>query len=1038
MLHTDDSSAQNSGSQATDTALVETKRPSSAKDALIAAVHADAPTGVQELLNCPRPGTPYALSASNLTQSRLRPELVPVAESPKPLQPGDVIHLKDMRQTVSQGAGGLVVQHYRPDWHEQFNDDMNHFAQASQESSTDVQVFEKPWWQVLVDKREEKKQAERLHRQIHAGGLISLLRSFKSKHPETRSCRIEEEVDVNNEEAGEAAIRIIDSPEAEFPTVSKTKKKKKGSKRNKGSNEQRHHDEVPEKSQETIFACPLEPKRKTVGTPRASRILPAVPLLYERGIIKLPSPRKWNGKSSKGPDNDTSDGSADSLDSSLSLDTSTEPEVVTEAVQDAATSAESGREERINERIVCPSSTSNESSLDNVSPNDDTKVPIEGSLPSKTLEVNKTRAINTKPASASKSMTEMDLENVKSPSEDRSKALERLKKQDSPPSLEEARGRRLSERKERSNSIKFLRERTASRSTGSSSRPPSCTPSRPQSVIRANSNLSIQIPITVSPVPSMSVMYKGPDSGTKTESSPLEKFPDYDEKSLLSMSMLEVESGTPPGISEGRSPRRHSRLLSIVEEQGSMAPGSKSAAGATNNSTMNPLAANFVPAFLQEPPAQPSAPFISYDRQSPAQRGLVYGQAAFTPTYGVLHTGPGGYGSSQAGNYGVGFHSTAAKDLAVSIGPGAAKLDHGVLNASARRPVTQSPWSKPQQQIISHNGTSNGDKNPKAKVQPSQQENSPGKKNQDTRPAQRMTPSRTQTSSQAGPNAKEKAKHSYVSAPRATVNCAYCGKPCPDKDQATLLCHGCGPNSSIRYCSNRHLFLDIHEHWQVCSLLSTPHLNDYETMPRRFAAMYPAISNRYGWTSPEFHRQRAWSIYNHNTCDYALFEDWRQSQRAGFQVRGLVTPSHYISWEPGNPTKDLVNRLLNLAFYDHLLVRPLMFLYRIIRQALRLRGELTQIVEFELCHQFWMEFHINPAMMASRADPDLKTEWEGPNGLRQILEDAEARVARLRLWRRDHPDPEVRGDAWKRFKGFGFPMAQVNKREGLGAGWDGI
>ena len=72
-------------------------------------------------------------------------------------------------------------------------------------------------------------------------------------------------------------------------------------------------------------------------------------------------------------------------------------------------------------------------------------------------------ALGKRRAIESKSMTHMELEDLKIPAEDRAAAIERLRDEPSPLSLEEARGRRTNLRRERSESVTFLRQRTFSR-----------------------------------------------------------------------------------------------------------------------------------------------------------------------------------------------------------------------------------------------------------------------------------------------------------------------------------------------------------------------------------------------------------------------------------------------------------------------------------------------------------------------------------------------------------------------------------------------
>ena len=55
---------------------------------------------------------------------------------------------------------------------------------------------------------------------------------------------------------------------------------------------------------------------------------------------------------------------------------------------------------------------------------------------------------------------------------------------------------------------------------------------------------------------------------------------------------------------------------------------------------------------------------------------------------------------------------------------------------------------------------------------------------------------------------------------RNTIRCALprCGKKLIDHDVTTEICHGCGPQAGIRYCSKAHLLADMEEHWKECGV----------------------------------------------------------------------------------------------------------------------------------------------------------------------------------------------------------------------------
>ncbi|KAI9804744.1 MAG: hypothetical protein M1825_001112 [Sarcosagium campestre] len=270
------------------------------------------------------------------------------------------------------------------------------------------------------------------------------------------------------------------------------------------------------------------------------------------------------------------------------------------------------------------------------------------------------------------------------------------------------------------------------------------------------------------------------------------------------------------------------------------------------------------------------------------------------------------------------------------------------------------------------------------------------------------------------------------------LRCAYCSVSTPDGSPTTLLCRACGPQSITRYCCRRHLLLDIHIHWQLCGLMSVKSIpTDSRLLASRFYHDYPAIINRHGWTSLEFHRQRAWTIDYHNNCDYALFADWRQSKKSGLTVHGLPLPSHELYWDRNSPIKDIVNRLLNVAFYDHYLTPVLALLFGLIREAIRCQPDYTLDLENELQHQFREEFRFDASNLG-QDNPDVFVHWERPTGLVTLVERVEASVPVVRMWRREHPDKVARRDAWSRYMGVGFPEPNSSDHRGFGAGWAGL
>ena len=268
--------------------------------------------------------------------------------------------------------------------------------------------------------------------------------------------------------------------------------------------------------------------------------------------------------------------------------------------------------------------------------------------------------------------------------------------------------------------------------------------------------------------------------------------------------------------------------------------------------------------------------------------------------------------------------------------------------------------------------------------------------------------------------------------------CNWCGQALSDMDPNTILCNGCGPFSATRYCSGEHLFRDLTNHWRACNSVLLPFQVDRSTLPAHHEHVAPAIENRHGLSNFVLHRQRAWSAYRHGDADYAIFSDWRESRRAGRWVETIV-PTHGVRWDDSSPMKDIVNRVLNVCFYDHQFVRAPIYLYRLIRFGLREQKQWTRELEIELCSQFWMEFGVDPQTVCPAADSGdaLMHDWYGPSGLQAVVEVYEAHVPVLRLWRREHPDPALRSDAWRRYSGEVVPGAVPVGLNGFSAGWNG-
>ncbi|KZF19816.1 hypothetical protein L228DRAFT_250242 [Xylona heveae TC161] len=249
-----------------------------------------------------------------------------------------------------------------------------------------------------------------------------------------------------------------------------------------------------------------------------------------------------------------------------------------------------------------------------------------------------------------------------------------------------------------------------------------------------------------------------------------------------------------------------------------------------------------------------------------------------------------------------------------------------------------------------------------------------------------------------------------------------------------LLCYGCGPHSSTRYCSVEHLLEDSTHHAILCGLCPLPFPTDGYTMPDYMCGYHSFIHNKHGWVSREYNRQRAFNAYKVN-CDYAIFNDVAESQRQGTEFHGSTTAQVLVYWNEDDPKKDRFNRLLNIAFYDHTIEGPAEYLYRCLRFTLREANKWSATVEKELDRQFLFEFRALTANFPEQDFPLDDRHWEQA-GLEKLCAEVEAKVWLLRSWRRYHPNVT---DWIARAQGVGFPgTTETDKRQrNQGRIWNG-
>ena len=275
-----------------------------------------------------------------------------------------------------------------------------------------------------------------------------------------------------------------------------------------------------------------------------------------------------------------------------------------------------------------------------------------------------------------------------------------------------------------------------------------------------------------------------------------------------------------------------------------------------------------------------------------------------------------------------------------------------------------------------------------------------------------------------------------------------------DYHHTTVLCLGCGPKSVVRYCSLYHQFEGVEEHWRECGTqrVSLERVVDHTTAPSKFAEMYPAIKRRHGSETAALYRQMLHCTLNNG--HYTLFD--RRS--AGFDT--LCWPKQDPKWLEMDRR---IERLLNIAFFDGWNHYVLDYLYRLLRESLRSRGEWSESMAWSFKLQFESEFSDYRAGAKWRnGDAPCQCEWSGKTwprwdhlsscwayspradgeepvrrgeGMEATVRKYEASFWILRAWRQQHPTQHN----WRlRAAGYDFPDTRVD--EGcykLGPGWTG-
>ena len=274
---------------------------------------------------------------------------------------------------------------------------------------------------------------------------------------------------------------------------------------------------------------------------------------------------------------------------------------------------------------------------------------------------------------------------------------------------------------------------------------------------------------------------------------------------------------------------------------------------------------------------------------------------------------------------------------------------------------------------------------------------------------------------------------------RDFLSCArrYCGAVTSDYDLDTRVCVGCGPKTTIRYCSREHELEDLKEHWKHCGdpNLVMQCIIDHATAPSFFNNLRPRIEEIHGVKSFALHRQRHFA----GNCQgrYTLFDQRTEEPTT------LSWPKTHLNWQEMDSR---IERLLNIAFFDirnHCMLR---YLYSLLHHIISItRLNCPQPLE-TLKSQFGAEFgrhvlgtldrepifpcdcewygqqldqtlHLQSCQQRHESLANLVPE-RGSGLLRQTME-METRYWILRAWAQQHPT--IRN--WRyRATGMGFEI----------------
>ncbi|KAL9576398.1 MAG: hypothetical protein Q9212_007131 [Teloschistes hypoglaucus] len=279
-----------------------------------------------------------------------------------------------------------------------------------------------------------------------------------------------------------------------------------------------------------------------------------------------------------------------------------------------------------------------------------------------------------------------------------------------------------------------------------------------------------------------------------------------------------------------------------------------------------------------------------------------------------------------------------------------------------------------------------------------------------------------------------------------------CQKPLSDMSRSTLICHGCGPKSTIRWCSLDCKLRNIESHGQVCgdwqSLILA--IADSGTAPARFSSIPPGIRDKHGLHTVESYRQKVHAQLS--TGRYTVFDPqshettvliWRPRYSSLLEGKEVPYSGYALEMEAR------IERCLNVALFDHHQTMVIEHLFRLLQHLLHLQDSYNPALYHILAGQFRHEFAYDVGdsfHIARHYQGMCECEWTGaprqerhlpgcsrggkvPDvvagelfrtrmGVKDVVERVEKNHWILRAWRCQHPVVW----RWKeRAAGTGFP-----------------